>query len=100
MYTQSLNMFQHFFATAWRQLLKRKFYSFINITGLAVGMLCCIVITVYVQHELSYDQYHVKKQRIYRVVQAFRDVQPGEAVKNPSAKDYQVWGCAPVGPAV
>ena len=93
-------MFRHFFGIAWRQLLKRKFYSFINITGLAVGMLCCIVITVYIRHELSYDQYHVKKERIYRVVQSFRDIQPGETVKTPSPKDYQVWGCAPVGPAL
>ena len=93
-------MFRHFFGIAWRQLLKRKFYSFINITGLAVGMLCCIVITVYIQHELSYDQYHAKKERIYRVVQTFRDVQPGETVSTPSPRDYQVWGCAPVGPAL
>jgi len=93
-------MFRHFFGIAWRQLLKRKFYSFINVTGLAVGMLCCIVITVYIQHELSYDQYHAKKERIYRVVQTFRDVQPGETVSTPSPRDYQVWGCAPVGPAL
>ncbi|MGC4034740.1 MAG: ABC transporter permease [Chitinophagaceae bacterium] len=93
-------MFRHYFGIAWRQLLKRKFYSFINITGLAVGMLCCIVIAVYIQNELSYDQYHVKKDRIYRVVQAFRDIQPGESIVPPSPKDYQVWGCAPVGPAL
>jgi len=93
-------MFRHFFGIAWRQLLKRKFYSFINVTGLAVGMLCCIVIAVYIQHELSYDQYHAKKERIYRVVQTFRDVQPGETVSTPSPRDYQVWGCAPVGPAL
>ena len=93
-------MFRHFFGIAWRQLLKRKFYGFINVTGLAVGMLCCIVIAVYIQHELSYDQYHAKKERIYRVVQTFRDVQPGETVSAPSPRDYQVWGCAPVGPAL
>ena len=93
-------MFRHYLGIAWRQLLKRKFYSFINITGLAVGMLCCIVIAVYIRYELSYDQYHEKKDRIYRVVQAFRDVQPGVALTPPSPRDYQVWGCAPVGPAL
>jgi putative ABC transport system permease protein len=93
-------MFRHYLGIAWRQLLRRKFYSFINVTGLAVGMLCCIVITVYIRYELSYDQYHEKKQRIYRVVQTFQDVQPGEALKAPSPRDYQVWGCAPVGSAL
>lgn len=88
-------MLRHFFQIAWRQLLKRKFYSLINITGLAIGMLCCIVITLYIKHELSYDQYHVNRDRIYRVVQTFRDVQSA-----PLPQDYQVWGCAPVGPAL
>ena len=91
-------MFRHYLDIAWRQLMKRKFYSFINITGLAVGMLCCIVIIVYVRYELSYDQYHEKKDRIYRVVQTFQEL--SETLKAPSPKDYQVWGCAPVGPAL
>lgn len=93
-------MLRHFFQIAWRQLMKRKFYSFINITGLAIGMACCLVITVYVLNELSYDRYHTKKDRIYRVTQAFRNWQAGQKVAPPSPRDYQVWGCAPVGPAL
>ncbi|HEY4287424.1 MAG TPA: ABC transporter permease [Puia sp.] len=93
-------MLRHFFQIAWRQLMKRKFYSFINIAGLAIGMACCIVITLYIQNELSYDRYHTKRDRIYRVVQAFRSSQPGEKLTAPSPRDYQVWGCAPVGPAL
>jgi putative ABC transport system permease protein len=41
-----MTMLRHFFQIAWRQLMKRKFYSFINIAGLAIGMACCLVITV------------------------------------------------------
>ncbi|MBS1601065.1 MAG: ABC transporter permease, partial [Bacteroidetes bacterium] len=93
-------MLRHFFYIAWRHLQKQKFYSFINITGLAIGMACCIVITLYVQNERSYDQYHQKKDRIYRVTQAFRSTQPGETLPAPSPTDYSVWGCAPVGPAL
>ncbi|HZZ75363.1 MAG TPA: ABC transporter permease, partial [Puia sp.] len=70
-------MIHHFFQIAWRNLLKRKFYSFINITGLAVGMACCILIAVYIRNELSYDQYHAKRDRIVRVLQAFRNVKDG-----------------------
>lgn len=80
--------------------MKRKSYSLINIIGLAIGMACCILIALYVQHELSYDRYHAKKDRIYRVLQTFRSFQPGEVVTAPTPKDYWVWGCAPVGPAL
>jgi putative ABC transport system permease protein len=90
-------MVRHFFQIAWRQLMKRKFYSFINITGLAIGMACCMVIALYVRNELSYDQYHTQKDRMYRVTQAFGSGQAGQAH---SPQDYQVWGCAPVGPAL
>jgi len=93
-------MLRHFFYIAWRHLQKQKFYSFINITGLAIGMACCIVITLYVQNERSYDQYHLKKDRIYRVLQTFRHFQPGEKLPPPSPQDYWVWGCAPLGPAL
>ncbi len=93
-------MIRHFFQIAWRNLLKRKFYSFINIAGLAIGMACCVLITLYIQHELSYDQYHTKRDRTYRVLQAFRNVQNGETLTAPTPEDYQVWGCAPLGPAL
>jgi putative ABC transport system permease protein len=93
-------MVRHFFQIAWRQLRRRKFYSFINITGLAIGMTCCLLITLYIQHELSYDRYNIKHDRVYRVLQTFRDFQPGEAITAPSPHDYWVWGCAPVGPAL
>src|ERR1700682_4357614 len=93
-------MIYHFFQIAWRNLLKRKFYSFINIAGLAIGMACCVLITLYLQHELSYDQYHTKRDRIYRVLQTFRSVQKGENLGAPIPEDFQVWVCAPVGRAI
>ena len=93
-------MLRHFFQITWRNLLKRKFYSFINITGLAIGMACCVLITLYIHHELSYDQYHTKRDRIFRVLQTFRSVRKGETPGTPTKEDFQVWGCAPVGPAL
>src|SRR5689334_5228951 len=89
-------MLRHYFQIAWRNLLKRKFYSLINMTGLAIGMACCVLIALYVYHELSYDQYHTKRDRIYRVTQVFG----GRDAGKPSPNDYQVWGCAPLGPAL
>jgi putative ABC transport system permease protein len=93
-------MFRHFLLIARRNLLKRKLYSFINIFGLAVGMACCVVIGLYVQHELSYDKYNIQHDRIYRVLQTFRSVDKGQKIKSPAPEDYQVWGSAPVGPAL
>jgi putative ABC transport system permease protein len=60
-------MIRNYFKIAFRNLLKQKFYSLINVTGLAVGVACCILIVLYVQHELSYDKYHSKADRIFRV---------------------------------
>ena len=93
-------MIQYFFQIAWRNLLKRKFYSLINIAGLAVGMACCVLITLYIKNELSYDQYHSKRDRIVRVLQTFRSVQNGVNPGAPTPEDFWVWGCAPVGPAL
>ncbi|RYY57466.1 MAG: ABC transporter permease [Chitinophagaceae bacterium] len=93
-------MLRHFFQIAWRNLIKRKFYSFINIAGLAIGMAACILISLYVIRENSYDDYHQKKDRIYRVTQAFRNSQQVESAAAASPTDYQVWGNAPVGPAL
>ncbi|MFL5745788.1 MAG: ABC transporter permease [Niastella sp.] len=93
-------MFRHYFQIAWRNLMKRKFYTLINVAGLAIGMTCCMLISVYLYHENSYDQYHTKRDRIYRVVQTFRNVEPGTKPVAATPKDYQVWGCAPLGPAL
>jgi putative ABC transport system permease protein len=94
------NMIKHLFQIAWRNLLKRKFYSFINIAGLAVGMSSCLLIAIYIKNELSYDQYHVKRDRIVRVLQTFRHVEEGVNPGAPVPEDFWVWGCAPVGPAL
>ena len=61
-------MLQSYFITAIRNLVKHRFYAIINVLGLAIGMTCCLLIFLYVQHELSYDTFHTKKDRIYRVV--------------------------------
>jgi len=47
---------------------RHKGYSFINIFGLAIGMACCILILVWVQNELSYDQFHENGNDIYRII--------------------------------
>ena len=54
----------------FRHLLKYKGYSAINVLGLAIGMSSCVLIMLYVQDELSYDGFHEKSDRIYRLVES------------------------------
>jgi putative ABC transport system permease protein len=61
-------MIKNYFKIAFRNLWKNKVFSFINIMGLTVGMTACFLIFLYVKFELSYDSFHTKADRIYRVV--------------------------------
>ncbi|HEY2720356.1 MAG TPA: ABC transporter permease, partial [Chitinophagaceae bacterium] len=61
-------MLKNYFKTAFRNLWRNKSFAFINIAGLAVGTAVCIVIFLIVQFELSFDNFHSKKTRIYRIL--------------------------------
>jgi putative ABC transport system permease protein len=61
-------MLKTYFKTAWRNLVKNKTFSLINIAGLAVGMAACLLILQYVLFELSYDRFNEHYADIYRVV--------------------------------
>jgi len=56
------------FKIAWRNLIKNPLYTFINVSGLALGLAICMLITLFVKDELSFDQYLSKKHEIYRIV--------------------------------
>ena len=60
-------MFQNYLKITWRNLLRQKGFSLINIIGLTVGLTCCFLILLFVRHELSYDTFQQKFDRIYRV---------------------------------
>jgi len=60
-------MFKNYLKIAWRNLIKNKAFSIINITGLAIGLSCFLLITSYVVDELSYDRFYPNAQNIYRI---------------------------------
>lgn len=62
-------MIKNYLLVAVRNLSKNKGFSFINIFGLAIGMAACLLILQYVAFELSFDNFHAKKDRIFRVTQ-------------------------------
>ena len=59
-------MIQNYLKIAWRNLLKHKSFSFINVFGLAIGIAACLIIFLYVHNELTFDQYNTKINRIAR----------------------------------
>jgi hypothetical protein len=61
-------MFKNYLKTGWRNIRRQKGYSIINIAGLALGMACAVLIVFYIHHELSFDRFHEKADRIFRVV--------------------------------
>ena len=64
-------MLLHYFTIAWRNLWKNRVFSLINVFGLAVGLACCLLMTLYVRHELRYDQFQKKGDRIARVIMEY-----------------------------
>ena len=61
-------MLKNYFIIALRTIKRHRGYAFINVMGLAVGMAVCLLIVLFVQHEVSYDRFHTKADRIYRVL--------------------------------
>ncbi|MGD2090650.1 MAG: ABC transporter permease [Candidatus Aminicenantes bacterium] len=62
-------MFKNYLKIAFRNISRYKGYSFINIFGLAIAVICCIFIFLYVDHEMSYDRYHADHDRVFRVAE-------------------------------
>jgi putative ABC transport system permease protein len=60
-------MFGNYFKTAWRNLINNKFYSAINIIGLAIGLAVGIMLLMWVQDELTYDSFHHNAANIYKI---------------------------------
>ena len=66
-------MLQNYLKIALRNLLRNKVYSFINILGLAIGVSACLVIFLLVSFELSFDNFHPDRERIYRITSGFKN---------------------------
>lgn len=64
-------MYKNYIKVAFRNLFRNRGHSFMNILGLSAGLACAIIILLYVQSEITYDQYHADKDRIYRLGSQF-----------------------------
>jgi len=66
-------MFKNYIKTAWRNLMKNKVFSFINILGLTIGITVCMMIFLFIMNEFSVDRFHKDNDRIYRVMRGFEN---------------------------
>jgi putative ABC transport system permease protein len=64
-------MFKNYIKIALRNIKRQKGYSLINIAGLTIGLACCILILLWVQHEISYNRFHENADDIYRIYTDF-----------------------------
>src|SRR5262245_39984257 len=62
-------MFKNYLKIAWRNVVRQRGYSLINIIGLAIGIAACLLILQYVSFELSFENFQQNKNRVYRVQQ-------------------------------
>jgi putative ABC transport system permease protein len=70
---------KNYFIIAWRNLKKNKFFAFINVLGLSLGLCSCLVIFLSYQFELSFDNFHPNKERIYRITSHIESDRPPAA---------------------
>src|SRR6201999_4059072 len=83
-------MLKNYFKIAWRNIIRHKVYSAINISGLTVGIAACLLIFVVVQYELSFDKFQPNYKNIYRIV---------TVTTHPQGEDYNAGVSAPAADA-
>ena len=79
-------MFSSYLKVAWRNLMKNKVFSFINIFGLTVGLTCCMLISLYLKYETGYDTQHRNLDRLYQLGTIFlkKGAKPDKSANTPA----------------
>src|SRR6476661_574717 len=72
-------MLKSYLTIAWRNLMKNKIFSFINITGLTIGITVCMMIFLFIMNEFSVDRFHRDGDRIFRVMREYDKGKPAVA---------------------
>ncbi|MEO8763752.1 MAG: ABC transporter permease [Ginsengibacter sp.] len=65
-------MFKNFFQTAWRNLLQNKVFTILNISGLSIGIVVCLIIGIWLTREMSFDDFHPNSRQIFRLSNTFK----------------------------
>src|SRR5689334_1875692 len=65
-------MIKNYFKTAWRNITRSRTFTILNVSGLAIGVVVCLLIGVWLQRELSFDNFHPRGKKIFRLVNTFK----------------------------
>jgi len=65
-------VFKNYFKTAWRNIIRSRTFTILNVSGLAIGVVVCLLIGVWLQRELSFDNFHPRGDKIFRLVNTFK----------------------------
>jgi putative ABC transport system permease protein len=84
------SMLRNYIKIAFRNIARDKAYSFINIFGLSVGVTCCLLLALYIQHEMTFDKHHQDVENIYRVTSIMGERFDNRVMRTTSAPI--VWG--------
>ncbi|MEL6561752.1 MAG: ABC transporter permease, partial [Bacteroidota bacterium] len=76
--TNAFTMIRNYLKVSYRNMLRQKVFSALNVSGLAIGLTCFILIFLFVSDEVSYDRFHTNSDRIYRVLEHFESEGVGE----------------------
>ncbi|MEQ9301177.1 MAG: ABC transporter permease [Cyclobacteriaceae bacterium] len=96
----NIGMINNYIKVGARNINRNKAFSALNITGLSIGIACCVLISIYVKNELSYDTYNSQYDHTYRVLHHFGGAKKAELASSIPLDEYQVWGVAPVSEAI
>ena len=66
-FTNPMDMLKNYFKLSYRNFIRQKVTSFINVLGFTIGIVSCLLIALYIQDELRFDSFHENKDRIYRM---------------------------------
>lgn len=93
-------MINNYIKVGLRNINRNKAFSALNIAGLSIGIACCVLISIYVKNELSYDTYNTQYEHTYRVLHHFGGAEEAKLKRSIPLNEYQVWGVAPVSEAI
>ena len=79
-------MIGNYFKIAWRNLMKNKMFSFINILGLTIGISVCMMIFLFIMHEISVDRFHTRTASMYRVMRHVKRDSKDQSVSHLSGR--------------
>ena len=82
-------MLKNYFKVAYRNIIRNKAFSFINIAGLSIGLACCMLIVLYAEDELSFDRFQQNKNQLFRVTCEVVDKSNGSDTKYGEAAAVQ-----------